>query len=113
MDDKQRTHEMLTAMPKASESIVIEVDKINEIKSTIQKAIVDFQWVTNGIKMNEAQHIRLGSSIVSLNDLIKTFWEVRSEEIINGLLYDWNWRNIFKQPIGCIFLWLSSRCRLG
>jgi len=72
MDDKQKNHEMLTAMPKPSESVIIETAKLNEIKSTIQKAIVNFQWVTNGIKMNEDQHIRLGDTIVMLDDLVKT-----------------------------------------
>lgn len=37
-------------------------------EAAIERAIPEFQWVTNGIKMNETQHIRLGDAICLLHD---------------------------------------------
>lgn len=60
-----------------NESLKIEQERecIQELVDAIEKAIVEFQWVTNGIKMNEHQHIRLGDTLVSLDHLVKHYRE--------------------------------------
>lgn len=58
------------------------IDQIEELGrklgvaiEAMRKAIPEFQWVTNGIQMNEHQHIRLGDAIACLYDALKQIEE--------------------------------------
>ena len=47
--------------------------KSDKLLAAADKSIDEFQWVTNGIQMNENQHVRLGNAICALHDAIADF----------------------------------------
>lgn len=48
---------------------IVEKHKLDSLRQIANEVIAEFQWVTNGIQMNEEQHIRLGNAIAKLHDV--------------------------------------------
>lgn len=60
---------------RAKHERVLQMLEVAE--AAIERAIPEFQWVTNGIKMNETQHIRLGDAICLLHDSLAQIQELK------------------------------------
>lgn len=44
--------------------------RVAKLEEAIRSSVPELQWVTNGIQMNETQHIRLGDAIACLYEAL-------------------------------------------